>query len=434
MRKCAITGFLIFSLLGCAILWAQDDSAAPQTSDQQASDQQATDQQVSEQQAQSQDDSAAPQPASYDDVAAPGQIHGFIPDTWTAGMITLADLQTQDGQDWLNGLTAAQSVQGQTQFVCQNPGPTTTSSDTGDFYFYELPAGSYAIAACMQTPDGHWRSGAQVLSLDAGQDELVALGPSGGPIMRDGQAFVPAYYVGLWDPMWFGPGWGWGWHPAAAWQSSVYYHAPAYRSAPIWVRPAPVVVGVHLFVPPYNEVIRGGYHYLAFRNGGFVRESPHVGYVVSPQHAFHPITPAMEVKMSAGGQVRPGVYGGIQAKTSVQTQPAPAARPSPFVNYHPTPVNTPPANNAGYTNGSAGYSNPANTYRPVNQGNSEPHPQYTQPQYTPQPQTYQQPAPEPHYQAPPAPREESHAPSAPREEYHAPAPAPRPTTTTKKPY
>ncbi len=421
MHKCVITRLLTLSLLLGAWVWAQD--AEPDAS--------ATD-------ASAQDDTTLPQPASYDDVATPGQIHGFIPDTWTAGMITLADLQTQEGQDWLNGLTAAQSVQSQTQYVCQNPGLTTTSSDTGDFYFYDLPAGSYVVAGCMQTPDGHWRSGAQVLTLEAGQDELVALGSAGGPLMRAGAAFVPAYYVGLWDPMWFGPGWNWGWHPAATWQASVYYHAPAYRSAPIWVRPAPVVVGMHLFVPPYKEVIRGNYHYLAFRNGGFVRESPHVGFVFPPQHAFHPITPAMEVKMSVGMQVRPGVFGRVQANAAAPaSQPTPAERPSPFTNYHPTPVvvNNPPASNGGvrpnnggspaYTN--SGYVNNGNTYNPAARNNPDPHQQYTPPVQTYQP-------PQPQYHAPEPVRPEYHPAPPPHEEYHAPPPASKPTTTTKKPY
>jgi hypothetical protein len=428
MRQCVMRGVLIVLLAYARSVWAQDNSPAAQVSDHQAADEQ-----TPSQQAAAEDDSTPAQPASYDDVSAPGQIHGFIPDTWTASMITLADLQTQDGQGWLNGLTAAQSIQGQTQYVCQNPGPATTSSDTGDFYFYDLPAGSYVVAACMQTPDGHWRSGAQVIALDAGQDELVALGPAGGMVMRAGDPFVPAFYVSLWDPMWFGPGWVWGWHPATAWQASVNYHSPAYRSAPIWVRPAPVVVGVHLFVPPYKEVIRGNYHYLAFRNGRFVRESPHVGCVVPPQHAFHPITPAMEVKMSLGGQVRPGVYGGVQTRTAVPARPVAPARPSPFVNYHPTPtpVNTPAGNNPSYANGS---SNPANASRPLNQNNTEPRPQYTQPQYTPQPQVAQQSVLRPQNRQPaPAPREEYHTPPAPRQEYHAPPPEPKPTTT-KRPY
>lgn len=129
MRTCAIERILIFSLICCLPLWAQDDAPADPASDS------------AQVQTASQDDSAPPQPASYDDVATPGQIHGFIPDTWTAGMITLADLQTQEGQDWLNGLTAAQSAQAQTQYVCQNPGPTTTSSDTGDFISMICPLG-----------------------------------------------------------------------------------------------------------------------------------------------------------------------------------------------------------------------------------------------------------------------------------------------------
>ena len=156
MKRCARTLVFILSLLFAVSAWSQDDSVV-QSLDATGDD--------------------SPQSAPYDDLATPGQIHGFIPDTWTAGMITLADLQTEEGQDWLNGLMAAQSAQAQTQYVCQNPGPTTTSSNTGDFYFYDLPAGSYAVGACMQTPDGHWRSGAQVLALDAGQDELIALGP-----------------------------------------------------------------------------------------------------------------------------------------------------------------------------------------------------------------------------------------------------------------
>lgn len=414
MQKCAITRLLILSLICCVPLWAQDNAPADAASDQA--------------QASSQDDSALPEPASYDDVVAPGQIHGFIPDNWTGGMVTLADLQTQEGQDWLNGLTAAQSAHDQTQYVCQNPGPTTTSSDTGDFYFYDLPAGSYAIAGCMQTPDGHWRSGAQVLSLDAGQDELIALGPSGGPIMRDGEAFVPAYYVGFWEPMWFGPGWSWGWHPAAAWQASAYYHVPAYRSAPLWVRPAPVVVGARIVVPPYKLVIAGNYHYLAFRNGAFVRESPRVGYVLPPQHVFHPITPAMEVKMRDGFQERPGVFGGVQVNAAVQApQPAAPAGHSPFVNYRPTPAvgNTSQPNNgavrnagggsARYTNSgnsnpgysNPGNSNPGNTYHPPVRNNPNP--------YTP---------PTPQYHEPPTP---------PHEEHHE-APPTKPATTNKKPY
>jgi hypothetical protein len=131
MKQVSIVAGLLWLAIGCTLATAQDDTSQPDTSEP----------------AQSQ--------AASDDVSQPGQIHGFIPETWTASMITLVDLQTQEGQDWLTALTAAQSTQGQTQYVCQNPGPTTTSSDSGDFYFYDLPAGSYALAACMQTPDGH---------------------------------------------------------------------------------------------------------------------------------------------------------------------------------------------------------------------------------------------------------------------------------------
>ncbi|MFY9675402.1 MAG: hypothetical protein WB817_18265 [Terriglobales bacterium] len=315
MKRCARTLVFILSLLFAVSAWSQDDSVV-QSLDATGDD--------------------SPQSAPYDDLATPGQIHGFIPDTWTAGMITLADLQTEEGQDWLNGLMAAQSAQAQTQYVCQNPGPTTTSSNTGDFYFYDLPAGSYAVGACMQTPDGHWRSGAQVLALDAGQDELVALGPAGGLLMRAGEPFVPAYYLGLWEPIWFGPSWGWGWH-SAAWRSSLYYHAPLHRSAPLWVRPLHIAPGIKLVVPPYKSVIAGNYHYVAFHHGGYVRESPHPGYLVPPQHVFHPVTPDIEVsRMHEAAQNRPAVA--ISAQSNPHPQPTPVANPSQFRNRRPTPA------------------------------------------------------------------------------------------------
>jgi hypothetical protein len=409
MTKTSLASWLLAFSIGCGLAAAQDDATPPDASD-----------------------GSAGQPA-YDDVSQPGQIHGFIPETWTASMITLLDLQTQEGQDWLTGLTAAQSVQSQTQYVCQNPGPTTTSSDAGDFYFYDLPAGSYAIAACMQTPDGHWRSGAQVVALEAGQDDLVALGPAGGPIMRVGEPFVPAYYVALWEPMWFGPGWGWGWH-TDAWQASVYYHAPLYRAAPIWVRPSSIVVGGRIFVPPYKEVFHGGYHYLAYRNGAFMRQAPRAGVVLPPRHEFHPITPEAEVHLHVGAQIRPSEVGG-QVRTTgyVATQPQPTApaHPSPFVNYHPTAPATTGAtnNNAGTRSSYAGAGNigshvetNSQTYHPAAQVATQPH--------------VQEPAPRQEYHAEPSPHQETRTP-APRSESHAPAPAPatqKPATQPKKNY
>jgi hypothetical protein len=317
MKKFASTAVFILSLLFAVTAWSQDDSVV-QSLDA------------------AQDDSPSSTP--YDDIAKPGQIHGYLPDTWSAGMITLADLQTQEGQDWLTGLMAAQSAEAQTQYVCGNPGSTTTSSKTGDFYFYDLPAGSYAIGACMQTSDGHWRSGAQVLGLDAGQNELVALGPSGGQLMRAGEPFVPVYYLGLWEPMWFGPGWGWGWH-SAAWRTSLYYHAPLSRSAPIWIRPLHVAVGVRLVVPPYKNVIAGNYHYVAFRHGAYFRESPHPGYVVPPKHVFHPVTPDVEVRqMHEAAQNRAAIAASVPASPTPRAQPTPATGASRFQNRRPTPA------------------------------------------------------------------------------------------------
>jgi hypothetical protein len=404
---------LLWLLIGCGIAGAQDDATPPDASE-----------------------STAAQPA-YDDVSQAGQIHGFIPETWSASMITLVDLQTQDGQDWLAGLTASQSVQGQTQYVCQNPGPTTTSSDTGDFYFYDLPAGSYVIAACMQTPDGHWRSGAQVTALEAGQNELVALGPSGGPIIRAGGAFVPAYYVGLWDPMWFGPAWGWGWR-ADAWQPSVYYRVSPLRSAPIWVRPAPIVVGARIVVPPYKDVVRGGYHYLGYRNGGLVRESPRTGILLPPKHEFHPITPEAEARMHAGTQVRlSGVAGRAPDTGSAGARPqatAPAS-PSPWTNYHPsTPVSTGVPNNS--IEGSRGTVGTGNV-GPQPRSNPQTPVRSTPPASEPRTATQSRPVQET------APRQEHHTPpSPPRQEIRAPQPTTqqkpavqeKPAKETKKPY
>ncbi len=375
MKRCARTVVFILSLLFAVSAWSQDDNVV-QSLDP------------------AQDDS--PQSAPYDDVATPGQIHGFIPDNWTAGMITLADLQTEEGQDWLNGLMAAQSAQAQTQYVCRNPGPTTTSSNRGDFYFYDLPAGSYALAACMQTSDGHWRSGAQVLALDAGQDELVALGPSGGMLMRAGEPFVPVYYLGLWEPIWFGPAWVWGWH-SAAWRSSFYYHAPLSRSAPIWIRSLHIAPGVRLVVPPYKNVIAGNYHYVAFRHGSYIRESPHAGYIVLPKHVFHPVTPAMEVsRMHEDAQNRAAAAARVSANPHPQPSPE-----SPSQNQHPLPaVAITPRR--------------ATNYHPTAANNST---HTTKPQFSErQSQTTSRP---PSHQSEPAPRQETHA---------RPSNQPRPST------
>ncbi|MGB8785027.1 MAG: hypothetical protein ACLP0H_07080 [Terriglobales bacterium] len=387
MKKCASTVGFILSLLFAVSAWSQDDNVVQLLGS-------------------AQDDSS--QSAPYDEVATPGQIHGFIPDTWTAGMITLADLQTQEGQDWLNGLTAAQSAQAQTQYVCQNPGPTTTSSSTGDFYFYDLPAGSYAIGACMQTPDGHWRSGAQVLSLDAGQDELVALGSSGRPLMRAGEPFVPVYYLGLGEPMWFGPEWAWGWHPSLAWRASFYYHAPLYRSSPIWIRPLHVAVDIRLVVPPYKEVIAGNYHYVAFRHGTYVRESPHPGYVAPPKHVFHPVTPDMEVRrMHEAAQNRPPVAINVPASPVPHPQPTAAANPSKFQNQHPMPA-------------VANTSQRGTAYHPAAVNSSQSHTQ-TKPQFSgQQSQTGSRP---PSRQSEPAPHPDAHA---------SPSTQPKPAAPARK--
>jgi hypothetical protein len=373
MKRCANALVFILSLLFAVSAWCQDDNVV-QSLDA------------------AQDDSA--QSAPSDDVTTPGQIHGFIPDTWTAGMITLADLQTQEGQDWLTGLMAAQSAQAQTQYVCQNPSATTTSSTTGDFYFYDLPAGSYAIGACMQTSDGHWRSGAQVIALDAGQDELVALGPSGRALMRDGEPFVPVYYLGLWEPMWFGHGWSWGWRSALAWRASLYYHAPLQRSAPIWIRPLHIAVGVHLVVPPYKEVIAGNYQYVAFHHGSYFRESPHPGYVVPPKHAFKPVTPEVEVRrMHEAMQNRPAVAVNVPANSAPHQQPSVEASSSRFQNHRPMPAvaNSPQR---------------AATYRPTTANNSQ-RTQTKPPSSEHQSQTVPR---QPPQQSEAAPRQETHAP------------------------
>jgi hypothetical protein len=372
MKKWASTVVFLISLLFAVSAFSQEDNVV-QSLDA------------------TQDDSAQ---SPYNDIATPGQIHGFIPDTWTAGMITLADLQTEEGQDWLNGLMAAPSAQAQTQYVCQNPGATTTSSDTGDFYFYDLPPGSYAIGACMETPDGHWRSGAQVLSLDSGQDELVALGPSGRPLMRAGEPFVPVYYVGLWEPMWFGAGWVWGWHPALPWRAFLYYQAPLHRSAPIWIRPLHMAVGVRLVVPPYREVIAGNYHYVAFHQGTYFRESPHAGYIVPPKHVFHPVTPEMEVRrMHEAEQNRAAAAVGSPANSAPRPQPTEVASPAKFQNYRPTPAVANPAQNVAAYHPAAGHTQ-------------------TKPQTSEHPsQTASRP---PSHQSEPAPRPNTHAPPTPK--------------------
>ena len=238
-----------------------------------------------------------------DGAPAAGQIHGYIPISWTASMITAIDLQTEEGQNWFQGLSAAQSVNEETKFVCENPGPSSTSAEGGDFYFYDMPPGSYVIAACMQTADGHWRSGASVIAINPGQDALVALGPAGGPIRRAGVPFLPDYYVGLWSPVWFGPHFAWNWH-SAGWRTSVYFHTSPARIAPIWVRPAPVAVGARIFVPPYREVLRGNYTYSAFRKGTFVRTSVRGGVMVPTAHSFHPVTPEAEARLHADANVR----------------------------------------------------------------------------------------------------------------------------------
>jgi hypothetical protein len=410
MIKTLLAAWLVAFSIGCGLAAAQNGATPMDTSD-----------------------GSAAQPA-FDDVSQPGQIHGYIPETWIGSMITLVDLQTQDGQDWLTGLTAAQSAQSETQYVCQNPGPTTTSADNGDFYFYDLPAGSYVVGACMQTADGHWRSGAQVVAVEAGQDDLVALGPAEGSIVRDGQAFIPNYYVGLWDPMLFGPSWPWGWH-LGTWQPSIYYHAPVYRSAPIWVRPASIGVGVKIFVPPYKLVIGGGYHYLAYRNGGFARMAPRPGVVLPPHHEFHPITPEAEARRQVGTQVRPGGVAVQFQKTGYPGGGPPStaapARSSPFVNYHPTPPAAVPSNNAGTRSGNAGTGANGWQGQPNSQTTNRPTPQVPAQRPVQQAQPPQIPAQRP-VQAPPP--QVYHAPPLPHNEYHAPpAPTPKPAAPAKRP-
>ena len=237
-----------------------------------------------------------------DNGLASGQIHGFIPANWSASMITAIDLQTPDGQNWFHGLSKVQSINEQTKFVCENPGPTTLSSNTGDFYFYDMPPGSYVVAACMQTPEGQWRSGASVIQLEAGQDAAVALGPANGEVMRNNIPFYASFYVGLWSPVSFGPNHVWGW-PVAGWHPTIYYKTPAARIAPVWVRPAQIAVGTRLFVPPYNDVVRGNFTYAAYRNHGFVELTARGGVVLPPAHTFQPITPEVEAKLQASPAV-----------------------------------------------------------------------------------------------------------------------------------
>jgi hypothetical protein len=250
--------------------------------------------------AQAQDDSNASADAAVStdadssaDAAQLGIVHGFVPSTWNASMISIADLQTQEGQDWFNGLQAAGSVHDQTQYVCSNPTQMVTSSNTGDFFFNDLPAGSYAVAACMQTPDGNWRSGSSVIALEPGETANVALGVAHGyPVFFHGSPVVVSYYVGFNDPFFFGPTWGWRWH-VGMWGASFRYAAPAYRAAPIWIRPGVVVVGAHIVVPPYRQVYAGHYSYMAWRNGGFVRAAPHGGAFVPPVGVHAVVRPAI---------------------------------------------------------------------------------------------------------------------------------------------
>ena len=237
---------------------------------------------------QAQDDSD-----SSADAAQLGVVHGFVPATWNASMISIADLQTQEGQDWFNGLQAAASLQGQTQYVCSNPTQLVTSTNTGDFFFNDLPAGSYAIAACMQTPEGHWRSGTSVISLEPGETSNVALGVTHGyPVYFNGAPVVVSYYVGFGDPFWFGPTWGWRWH-AGMWGARFTYVVPARRAAPIWIRPGVVVVGARIAVPPYREVYAGHASYMAWRNGAYVRAVAHSGAFVPPVGVHAVVRPAI---------------------------------------------------------------------------------------------------------------------------------------------
>jgi hypothetical protein len=211
--------------------------------------------------------------------------------------------------------------------------------------------------------------------------------------------------------MWFGPGREWGWQ-TAAWQPSIYYRAPLYRSAPIWVRPAPVVVGARIFVPPYKDVIHGGYHYLAYRNGGFVREAPRTGIVLPPKHEFHPIAPEAEARMHVGAQARAsGVASQVQNAGSggARPQASTPARSSPWTNYHPTP---PAATGVPNNNGSR-----PGTVSAVGEGSQGR--SYPQTADRPTPQTTTQPR--------------SVRESEPRQEYHAPAPAPRQETRAPQP-
>ncbi|MGA6985099.1 MAG: hypothetical protein WBZ01_03525 [Terriglobales bacterium] len=107
MKKISFVTCLLWLAVGCGIAGAQDDATTPEASDTVAAQ------------------------SAYDDVSQPGQIHGFIPETWSASMITLVDLQTQDGQDWFTSLTAAQSIQGQTQQIPAEMPSIVTPSRSG---------------------------------------------------------------------------------------------------------------------------------------------------------------------------------------------------------------------------------------------------------------------------------------------------------------
>ncbi len=203
----------------------------------------------------------APQPAVQSQPAvAPatqaGSIQGFIPVEYRYARVSLADLQTVEGQEWYDELQALDELEDHTDFVCRNTTPVATiPGPDRAFYFYQIPAGSYVIAACIQRPDGSWQAGVSVIQVYSGQRSVVALGLESGPVAYNYNTYFPNYYVVFYEPAWYDDCYNCNWRGSV---SYYYYVPPPRRRTAIWINVGPVFPGFPVPIPA--EVRISTYH------------------------------------------------------------------------------------------------------------------------------------------------------------------------------
>lgn len=196
----------------------------------------------------------------------PGSIHGVLPMA-AASRVSVADLQTPEGQRWFEEFQALSSLRARTEYVCRSEPQMAVIVSDGDFRFNNLPPGSYAVAACMQRENGAWLEASAVVQVEPGI--VVELDFGSRPYLR--LMSGSAIYIGFGTPFRFDFCFGCYW---PRYSSVWWYEVPRYRCAPIVFAPrvyGPVVIGRRIVIPPTYRFR----DHPEYRYGGEFRPSPH---------------------------------------------------------------------------------------------------------------------------------------------------------------